>query len=355
MSLLFASVFFCFVREVFCHARLIEPPSRTSAWRFGFDNPPNYNDHETNCGGFSRQWSKNGGKCGMCGDAWDLPQPRAGEAGGKYGRGVIVRNYQPGQMIKVTVDVTANHKGYFQFRLCDNPNSGSPAHESCFNKNVLKISDGTDKFYIGTGTGTHSVRVKLPEVRCDTCVLQWQYVAGNNWGTCPDGSGKVGCGPQEEFRACADISIGGTGNGILKPGNTISANNQGTGGKPWYSGESWTVRPNRPRPTTSTTQRPTPSSSWWPWTWSWSWSRPGTSVWSSGTGYGSHSGKSYSYLLSSLTKRGSMYNLTSVDKNNTSFISEGKSFSTMYNDLCKLAYDIIVAKISNMFNSIFSM
>lgn len=33
-------------------------------------------------------------------------------------------------------------------------------------------------------------------------------MAGNNWGMCEDGKGAVGCGPQEEFRACADIAIG---------------------------------------------------------------------------------------------------------------------------------------------------
>lgn len=27
---------------------------------------------------------------------------------------------------------------------------------------------------------------------------------------CPDGTGAVGCGPQEEFRACADIAVGTT-------------------------------------------------------------------------------------------------------------------------------------------------
>ena len=33
------------------------------------------------------------------------------------------------------------------------------------------------------------------------------FSPGNNWGVCPDGSGAVGCGPQEEFRGCADVSI----------------------------------------------------------------------------------------------------------------------------------------------------
>lgn len=43
------------------HGRLIEPPSRSSAFRYGFQTPPNYNDHELYCGGFARQ-QRNGGK-----------------------------------------------------------------------------------------------------------------------------------------------------------------------------------------------------------------------------------------------------------------------------------------------------
>jgi hypothetical protein len=63
------------LRGVDGHGRLIEPPSRASMWRYGFgDAPANYNDHELYCGGFSRQWQTNGGKCGVCGDPWDAPQ-----------------------------------------------------------------------------------------------------------------------------------------------------------------------------------------------------------------------------------------------------------------------------------------
>lgn len=49
------------------------------------------------------------------------------------------------------------------------------------------------------------------DFECANCVLQWRYIAGNNWGMCPDGTGAVGCGAQEEFRACADITIGDVG------------------------------------------------------------------------------------------------------------------------------------------------
>lgn len=52
------------IRDVLGHGRLIEPPSRASAWRYGFDTPPNYNDHELYCGGYNTQWAKNNGKCG---------------------------------------------------------------------------------------------------------------------------------------------------------------------------------------------------------------------------------------------------------------------------------------------------
>ena len=67
---LYASLY----QPVESHGRLIEPPSRATMWRYGFNTPPNYNDHELYCGGYTRQWQSNGGKCGICGDAWDLPK-----------------------------------------------------------------------------------------------------------------------------------------------------------------------------------------------------------------------------------------------------------------------------------------
>lgn len=45
-------------------------------------------------------------------------------------------------------------------------------------------------------------------LECGNCLVQWIYVAGNNWGKCDDGTEKVGCGPQEQFRACSDVTIG---------------------------------------------------------------------------------------------------------------------------------------------------
>ena len=97
------------------HGRLIEPPSRASAFRYGFQTPPNYNDHELYCGGFQRQ-QRNGGKCGECGDPWDVPTPRPHEYGGKWGQGVVVRHYVPGAEILLRVELTASHMGYVDIK-----------------------------------------------------------------------------------------------------------------------------------------------------------------------------------------------------------------------------------------------
>ena len=78
--------------DVSCHGRLVDPPSRTSAWRFGFPTPTYYDDIETNCGGYQRHIEQNGGKCGVCGDPWDEPGPRQFEGGGEFGQGITINN-----------------------------------------------------------------------------------------------------------------------------------------------------------------------------------------------------------------------------------------------------------------------
>ena len=191
------------------HGRLIEPPSRSSMWRYGFNNPPNFNDHEIYCGGFTRQWQINGGQCGVCGDPWDQHPPRDNEGGGKYGRGTITRLYTMGEAITVKIELTANHMGHFEFRLCPQNNPLVPVTQACLDRYLLEQTNGAgSRYYPGAGNSVFSVELSLPPgVTCQQCVLQWRYVAANNWGVCSDGTGKVGCGPQEEFRACSDVSI----------------------------------------------------------------------------------------------------------------------------------------------------
>ncbi len=46
-------LFMPYVMDVNGHGRLVIPPSRGSMWRYGYDNPPNYDDNQLFCGGFS--------------------------------------------------------------------------------------------------------------------------------------------------------------------------------------------------------------------------------------------------------------------------------------------------------------
>ncbi|KAK8744209.1 hypothetical protein OTU49_001056, partial [Cherax quadricarinatus] len=79
------------------HGRLMEPPSRATAWRLGWPTPIDYNDNQGFCGGFNQQHEVNDGKCGVCGDAWDQ-HPRPHEApDGVYATGTIVKHYTQGQ------------------------------------------------------------------------------------------------------------------------------------------------------------------------------------------------------------------------------------------------------------------
>ena len=136
--------------------------------------------------------------------------------GGKYANGVIVREYSEGQVIDATIEVTANHMGYFTFKICPNNDLTKDPTQDCFDQpeHLLKVLPGlTDTYQLpSSNTGNYDVRLQLPAgLECEQCILQWTYTAGNNWGTCEDGTEALGCGPQEHFRACADVSISGNG------------------------------------------------------------------------------------------------------------------------------------------------
>ena len=121
----------------------------------------------------------------------------------------IIFRYNSGQKIHVAADINANHKGFFKFHLCPLNHSKELEEEECFNKYPLKLVDGSEKYQIPReGPGLFETHIVLPAgLKCEHCVLRWEYVAANNWGTCDDGSAVVGCGPQETFRTCSDIRI----------------------------------------------------------------------------------------------------------------------------------------------------
>ncbi|KAL5274196.1 hypothetical protein ACFFRR_000767 [Megaselia abdita] len=192
------------------HGMMLSPVARGSRWRFNNSAPKDYDDNAGFCGGFGVQYFKNHGKCGLCGDDYSKPLPRSHELGGKYGEGVIVQSYKTGSKIQIEVRITANHKGYFKFHLCDLTENRNKESERCFKKYPLKVFNSEDeyRYYLpSTNIGMFEPIVELPDVICDHCVLRWTYTAGNNWGICPNGTAAIGCGPQEHFVGCADIAL----------------------------------------------------------------------------------------------------------------------------------------------------
>ena len=137
------------------HGRLMEPPARNSMWRFGFVNPVNYNDNELFCGGTERQFNKNAGRCGICGDAYDDPSPQTHETGGEFGNRIISKTYVMGSVIGLEIDITANHKGFFQLKLCPLGGRVAEASQQCLDAHPL----------------TQAGRNILKECERKTCIL----------------------------------------------------------------------------------------------------------------------------------------------------------------------------------------
>lgn len=121
-----------------------------------------------------------------------------------------VKNYFPGSTLDIIIDLDTNHGGYFTFELCRRDSFDIMETESCFES--LQFIDGSYSMKLQTDhsdKGLKSLSLLMPEdVSCISCVLRWNYRTGNNWGTCINGTEGVGCGPQELYRNCADISIG---------------------------------------------------------------------------------------------------------------------------------------------------
>jgi hypothetical protein len=192
------------------HGTLLDPISRNSLWRVDFKAPKNYNDIEMFCGGIG-VITQTGGKCGVCGDPYTAQRPRPHETGGYMTMNKTVKNYFPGSTIDVLVDLDTNHGGYFEFELCRRDSFDIIETDECFEK--LQFVDGTYRRRLKNShseKGLISLSLVVPKdlTDCPACILRWNYRAGNNWGICQDGSSATGCGPQELYRNCADISIG---------------------------------------------------------------------------------------------------------------------------------------------------
>lgn len=75
----------------------------------------------------------------------------------------------------------------------------------------VNLTDGSSAVTLPDDTrkvGFYTIPLKLPRDRkCSHCILRWDWKSANNWGLCANGTEAMGCGPQEEYRNCADIAI----------------------------------------------------------------------------------------------------------------------------------------------------
>ena len=239
----------CLICEVVGHGMIHDPPGRGTIWRY-LDNPLiekyqneivyNWNDMANNCGGTGEQTLAKG-KCGPCGDAFKDSQPRQHEIGGTYGKGIIVAEYKSGEWIEITVQLTAHHKGYFEFRFCESSDSEISADQlsECFESNKLKLESGETKWPVPDPNSSnprhnwYKIRIQLPDVQCSNCVLQWKYHGGNSWGCDKENDCGIGKGIQEEFYNCADISLQADGPTTTTLSTTTTATTtESTGVKP---------------------------------------------------------------------------------------------------------------------------
>ena len=86
-------------------------------------------------------------------------------------------------MTHVSFHHSANHIGYFEFRLCPNNNIHKAATQQCLDQYVLPRADGrgtkTTVIYKEGVQEFIDVKLRLPAgLTCEQCVFQWLYNTG---------------------------------------------------------------------------------------------------------------------------------------------------------------------------------
>jgi len=218
MKLIFSAVTLTvllnFSPEVSGHAALYEPPSRNSAWRFGFNTPTDYNDMSHNCGTYESTYVAGKPYCGVCGDEYNANPKQMECPNGQYCKKVITRNYKAGQTVDVTINFNANHGGVMQFRVCPVTDDNKEVTWDCLLAHQMAITEAGGKTVwqepegAAQKTDDAHLHVKLPAgLTCKRCVFQWHWTGANYYGTCANGTAGMGCGGQQTYIACADVAI----------------------------------------------------------------------------------------------------------------------------------------------------
>lgn len=130
---------------------------------------------------------------------------------------ITTRNYFPGSSVDLMIEIVANHGGAFTFEMCWRGDWNTIETEECFEELQVSGKEEGETYQLdpASGTGLFSMSVDLPNNKtCDRCILRWHWRSANNWGVCDDGTERVGCGHQEVYRNCADVSVKRDGAGI---------------------------------------------------------------------------------------------------------------------------------------------
>ena len=115
----------------------------------------------------------------MCGDPFQAVPRDHEPPSGRYATGTIVREYRKGATIPVTIELTANHRGWMEFRLCPNNNVKVAVTQDCLDRHLLAFSSGGFRYLVSPDDHLIHLNVQLPtDVTCSQCLLQWKYNAG---------------------------------------------------------------------------------------------------------------------------------------------------------------------------------
>ena len=85
-------------------------------------------------------------------------------------------------MIDVMVQLTAHHRGWFEFHICPHDDVTKPITNNCLKKHLLpEVETGRTKFYVGNDfpQKLFNFTLQLPsDMVCEQCVLRWMYNTG---------------------------------------------------------------------------------------------------------------------------------------------------------------------------------
>ena len=96
--------------------------------------------------------------------------------------------------------LAANHKGWFEFRVCPNNNIHKEATHECLDRYLLPLADGSGtRLPVYYGQEFFNVKLRLPRgLTCEQCVIQWKY-----------NTGKIICLPSTLLDVCHIFSFYG--------------------------------------------------------------------------------------------------------------------------------------------------